>query len=763
MIESTPPAVPSARRLRARTAAVAGLVTLLLGSFGAPAAAAASVALASSTPTPTPSPTVEPGEAVFTLSPLSSGILEPGGRLTVSVTMTNETFGATPGGTVSLALGAAPMQNRAVLDAWLAGDTAAAAVTEVATSPFPVVEAGGEQTAGIMVAEDDPIAADLAPGVHPLVATLTTTAGTFTSTSVVVVPGQSVRQTGIGVVVPITADATASGLLTADELAELTGPDGSLTSQLDAVDGTQAILAVDPALPAAIRVLGSSAPESAVLWLARLEALSNTRFALQFGDADVAAQVQAGIVPPLRPTSLQYAMQPADFTPPEDATPTPAPTATADPTAPVYPDLPTLLDIGSARAGVFWPATGTAGSDVVAELGDVTVGDQRGLTLIPSRTTVAGAAGGTVAARGDAGEAAALVYDSAVSRELETASTLDEGSLRGAHLAAATAYLAFALGETGGAPLLVTVDRAQDRSRVALRTAITTALEAPGAVPSSLGALANAAPEPIEVAGVEPDSARVAAASALVSDEEQLTQFASVLDDPAQLTGPERTSILQLLGDAWRGDPGAWSVALAAHRTASTATLASVEILRASPIQLITSGAVIPVWIRNDLPYPVNVTLLASPDDLRLEVQETTRVVAQPQSNTRVEVPVQAQIGSGDVTIALELRSPTGVPIGQPEVREVHVRADWEGIGLVVLTALAVGFVLLGVIRTIMRRRGGKTDAEPGADTDAAATGSPDAATTPDTDAEVGSPDAEGGSTDDAETPSAADPGEPGR
>ncbi len=137
-------------------------------------------------------------------------------------------------------------------------------------------------------------------------------------------------------------------------------------------------------------------------------------------------------------------------------------------------------------------------------------------------------------------------------------------------------------------------------------------------------------------------------------------------------------------------------------------------IIRASPIQLITSGAVIPVWVRNDLPYPANVTLFAAPDDLRLRVQQTTSVVAQPQSNTRVEVPVQAQLGSGDVTIQLELRSPTGVLIGDTQTREVHVRAEWEGIGLVIMGVFGVGFLLVGVIRTIQRRRRRRADAEAG-------------------------------------------------
>ena len=101
------------------------------------------------------------------------------------------------------------------------------------------------------------------------------------------------------------------------------------------MEGTAAILAVDPAIPAAIRVLGTAAPASATEWLARLETLANSRFALQFGDADVAAQLQAGLARPLRPLSLQAYIDPANFAP--VTAPTPSPSATPDPTEPSVP------------------------------------------------------------------------------------------------------------------------------------------------------------------------------------------------------------------------------------------------------------------------------------------------------------------------------------------------------------------------------------------------------------------------------------------
>lgn len=705
------PPVRPARRFRARTRGlIAGLVA------AAALVASPLSAVADTTPSPTPSPT--PGEAIFTLAPVGNGILRPGEALYASVTLENGTAASVEPGNLALEFSDEALATRAALDSWLAGETADVALTEVASEVIGAVGPGAEQTDSLVVAADAPGLSGLTPGVYPLVATLTTATRTFTSTSAIIVPDDSASPIGLGIVVPITAPATAEGLLTALELTDLTAPNGSLTAQLDAVDDTEAILAVDPAIPAAIRALGTSAPPSALSWLARLEGLANSRFALQFGDADVAAEVQAGLVPPLQPTSLQAYLAPVDFAPVTEPSqePTPTPSPSVDPLAPVYPDLDTLLDIGAGRAGVFWPATGTAGAAVVETLGALTVDDQHGLTMIPSETTAQGADGSTVAARGSDHDAGALIYDSAVSRELHEASLQGESAIRGAHLTAATAYLAFAVGETDGAPLLVTLDRGEDRSRVALRTAITTALGAPAVKPITLGGVVNSTAASVAVDDAAVDDARVATASALASEEAALTQFATILSDPSLLTGPERAEILQLLGNAWIPTPEPWNAAVIAHRAETAETLDSVGILPPSQIQLISSGAGIPVWVRNDLPYPVTVQLLASPDDLRLEVQPVTVVTALPNSNTRAEVPVQAQIGNGDVTLTLSLQSTAGVAIGQPQYADVHVRADWEGIGIVILAILAGGLLVLGLVRTLLRRRNARRSAEVASD-----------------------------------------------
>ncbi|MFJ6651781.1 DUF6049 family protein [Microbacterium sp. NPDC091313] len=671
------------------TAVIALLAVTLLTT--ALAFAGGTAADAAETPTPSPSTSASAAPAL-TLAPGNGGILRPDSALTVSAVLSGATGADVP---VTLELGGGALTDRGALDAWLGGEgTAELAV--VGTATIGASAAGQEGVASITVPADDPALTGRGPGVYPLRLTAVIAGEALVSTSVVVVPDDAVTAT-VGLVVPIVAPARGSGVIDAQTLASLTAADGELTAQLDAVDGTGAILAVDPAIPAAIRVLGTAAPQSAIAWLARLNALPNSRFALQYGDADLATQVQAGLTTPLSPTSL--VTYESDRTLP--VTPSPSPSVSAAPGADTMPDLAQLLDIGPAtQAGVFWPATGTAGSDVVAALGAASASPT--LTLVPSDTTSAGT--GTTRARATAGGSQLLVYDSAISSALQGAAAADAPT-RGADLSAASAYLSLAARDAGGQPLLVTVDRGTAGDRTSLRAAIQDVANAPGVTLTDLSTLAAAEPDTLEVAAIEPDTGRAADLTQLMSDEASLETFATILDDPALLTGRERAEILQLLAVSWRADAAGSAAALNAHREQTRTTLDAVSILPTSTLNLISYDAVFAPWIRNDLPWPVHVTLVAQPNDPRLIVGQRTDVVASADSNTRASINVQSRVGNGTVRVTMQLYSPTGVPIGDVQSANVEVRAEWETIGLTILISLVVLFVGLGVFRTVRRRR----------------------------------------------------------
>ena len=682
MIET--PHVPrvraSRRRPLRRLAATGAILALLLGG-AAPAFAAA---------TPEPAATAAPAPAL-TLVPADNGVLTPGADLAVTVSLT---AGGGPS-TVSLAIGTQPLADRAALTRWSAGERDGVAVADVGSVAIDAQGTPGAASAPIRVAAANPALLGRPAGVYPIVATTTTASGaTLVSTSAVVILGPR-APVSIGVVVPITGPAISRGLLTSDALADLTAADGDLTAQLDAVAGTTAILAVDPAIPAAIRVLGDAAPGTARDWLDRLMNLPNSRFALQFGDADLATQVQAGLSEPLSPLSLVSYVP--DGTAPETATPTP----TAPESAAAADVAPT--DIGDARAAVYWPATGTAGPSVAAALGAFGTAEEPALTLVPSSSTSAGADGARVGARVDAAASALLAYDSTISDLLRTASDADDAVQRDASLAEATAQIAFVDGST---PLLVTVDRGTDRSRSNLRAAILAATGAPGAAPATLDEIVASPPSAsVELVDAPADEARVADLTTLLAEEQTIGRFATILDDPTLLTGRQRAEILQLLSATWRADAAAAQTAVADHRSATAATLDSVGIL-ASDVNLLSYGADYRPYVRNGLPWPITVTLIAQPNNPRLIMQNRTDATALPaNSNTRVAVPVTAQIANGTVTVDMRLMSPTGEPIGTPTSIAVEVHADWENIGLAVLGGALVLFVGAGIVRTVLRRR----------------------------------------------------------
>lgn len=684
------------RRLARRTAVFA----IALGATGLFAPAGATAA------TDAPADADE-GIELF-VSAGARGAVIAGGATSAVVTLQNETGDTISAARVNVELNRTPLADDASVTSWIDdGDATGTFATLASESTTPV---NGDAAGTTTVSVPAEAIADLAPGVYPLRASLTgaSTGNEDTddllsdldpATSVLVVTtGEAAAQ--VGVVVPITATPVGGALLTANELSTLTADDGALTAQLDGVTGTAAILAIDPAIPAAIRVLGTAAPASATDWLTRLDELPNARFALQFGDADATAQAQAQLPALLQPTTLQSSLDPANFpstapTPTGDAdpegddngSPTPAPDTTGSPN---LPDDEALLEVDGATPGILWPRSGVTQTDLgtfAAYLGGTAT------TILPSSVTT-----GRTSSHGMSGDAEVLITEAAASRALSLAAAEPDADARQRQLAAAGAHLFLSAQSMPGAPLLVGLDRGETRTPAALREAISTADTAG----FSLAALRALPATPVTVAG-EVDPALVPAVQELLADEQTLTAFSSILTDPQLMLSPERIRILRTLAVSIPAD--SFDEALARHRAATQTMLGAVSIPPSSTIQLLTAAADLPFGVRNDLPWPVNIRLTVAPSDPRLEVQSVTDAVVQPNTSMRVKVPVSARVGSGELTLRLSLSSPTGVPLADTENVRVAVRAEWEGIGLGLLGGLIALLITLGVVRTVRRRR----------------------------------------------------------
>ncbi len=677
-------------RIRAVLAVVASLG--LLGGAPIGVAAARADTSAASVPEAGSAPASRPLE--FRIAAEADGILGADGELQVTMSVDNPGFSTVGAGQVDITVSRTPLRTRAQVSSWLAGDTDPA-LRRIGSAVIDSIAARGQTTVTKTVEPGD----DLEPGVYALRGTYASAQGTLEARGVWTVADDG--GTGqVAVVVPITAPARATALLTRDELAELTAPTGSLSAQLNAVVGTDAILAVDPAIVAAIRVLGTTAPESATRWLQDLLTMPQTRFALQYGDADLAVQFNAGLREPLTVDDLAPELDLEGFS---GVAPEPSPSpASGVEGQPTLPDIDALTDIGRARSDVFWPAGGTAGRAVVAGLGEAGDSPAGSLTLVPS-DTVRGERG----PRAVAGDAELLVYDADISEALHAASTSEVTVDRDASLAEAAAYATFSSRRT---PLLVTVDRADDRSATALRTTVRAASRLDGRTAIGMERLLTTASSSVRVDDIPADDRRVSALTSFLSGEADLTQFASILEDPAVLLAPERAEILQIMGNGWLSDIPAWSDAVTAHRQQTRDTLDAVSIVPSPDINLLGSSAPLTFAVRNALPWPVSLVLITEPNDLRLVVQRTTDVTVGESQTTRVDVPVEARVGNGESSLSLQLRSRTMIPISEPITVTISVQAEWEGVGIVVMTVLVSVFLLLGVIRTVLRMRKRRAD-----------------------------------------------------
>lgn len=693
-----------ARRLLSRLAAVLVVGSVVLGSGllhgGSPAAADENAP--------------EPDDATIELSVAvgSTAQVDPAGPAVGRITITNGTESTLGNGSATLEVNPTPLADGAALDAWLDEGTAPGAFRIVATESTTPVGPGesAEITTVADIADPDP----LAPGVYPVKARLTgastddadATAWNLTATSVMVVAPATPAT--VGILVPITATPEDGALLSASELTELTAPEGMLTGQLDAITGTAAVLAVDPAIPAAIRLLGSRAPLTAVDWLDRLERLPNEVIALRFADADPATQSHSSQDSLLATPDLTALMQTADF---PSATPSPQPTASATTTPePALPDNAALTAIAGEQTDILWPRPDVTAADLAAF--DAYLGASA-TTILPSSSFE-----GTPPAHVQIDGHSILVTDADASARLSAAAELTDPTAVERALAAAAGRMFFASQESP--TVLVGLERSETRSPEALRSLLsafaspTLRLSAVQAAPTASARLATTV-----------DGTRPAALTAMLAGEQRLQAFSSILEVPDLLLAPERIRTLRAIGVGL--DDEEFTAATAERATRVQETLAAVSIQRPKPVQLIASAAPLPVWIRNDLPWPVRVLLHSEPSDPRLDIQSTTEVEAGRASATRVDVPIAARVASGEVQVEFRLTSTGGVPIGPVEVADVTLRADWEGIGLGILGGVIALLLIFGLIRTVRRKRraaeAGTADA--GRTTDAGAADAP--------------------------------------
>lgn len=312
------PSTAAAAPVSAATSALAGS-SLADSAFASPAALPA----ASEAPLAGSAAAIPDGEYGIVVSPRSDGVLQPGADLTVDVEIVNRSADALDAGEVVLYLGDATIDTRYGLEKWLAAADAGPRNdlgTEMGRVAAPEVPAGERRTVSLTVPaasvryDETGVYAPYGIAARHMIH-----GGEFSQgRSTIVWNGRlDTAATQLATIVPITAPLSAEPVISATTLAALTAEGGRLDLLLDAVEGTRATLAIDPRVPASIRVLGSRAPAEATAWLERLESLSNPSFALPYADVDAELLQAAGLPDGLAPAKLGALVDPAGFAPPQ--------------------------------------------------------------------------------------------------------------------------------------------------------------------------------------------------------------------------------------------------------------------------------------------------------------------------------------------------------------------------------------------------------------------------------------------------------------
>lgn len=505
--------------------------------------------------------------------------------------------------------------------------------------------------------------------------------------------------TRLAVVVPMTVPPESTGLVPAESLETYTSPTGILTRTLAAVEGRGVAIGIDPMIIASIRILGNTAPESAIAWLNRLHDADNEMFELSYADSDLAALSQAGSTGVLAPTSFQIdpSRYPADEADAAEPDPTTSPGQTTPPAEAEVPTSETLTDWPYTLGNVLWPRKNT-----------VTAADLTSFNAATPATTIlsSGNVTATPGASAAVGDNTVLVSDEILSGLLTEAVTAITPAEWQTVIDRLTAELAK---RPVNQTILATFDRATVESpRLAETVSALGNLD--GAQPSTLATAVSEPKSAVRVADIPVDADRVSRTRLMLAAETLIGPFSSILTDPAPLTGERRLSLLALSSNSWVEPGAAWVTSVDQWLTRSNEILASVQIAESSTLNFFQDKGNLPIAVSNSLEYPVTVQVSArSSTGILVVVQSRVSIKIPAGSQARASIPVQS-IANGEASLQVSLSSATNVTIGSPHTVTANVVAGWETTATFVIAALLTILFIAGIVRTVVKRRKARRD-----------------------------------------------------
>lgn len=630
-----------------------------------------------------------------TVAPRNGGVVAIGTPLDLDVSVTNTGTSALPAGHLRFSIDAGPVASAAFLVDRIANPPEVLqGILLPKTATTPALAPGATRHVSVREPAADVDAALTAQsGTRVLYASFDAGGtGVVRETAITRIAKDFSGRIGLGAVIPLSAPANTTGIVDTAQQETLTASGGEWDDALRAAQADRsATLALDPAVPASIRLAGSAAPESATAFLTALAALPNEVVQLPYADADLTLERAAGAPVPLAPGSFAASTATVPETQQGTASPTPTPAASA------VPSRSDLLAWNWSGSGLAWPVPGTTSA---ADLG--LLGGQGRTVLLAAGDVKDGLA------RAAAGPAVTVNRTKALLADTTVSTLLRSASVRGTAGDAALAQLVGVLGTdavTGAAPAVLAVpSRGADLGGLGR---VLSVLKAQRWIDGrTLASLASGTATSVLLAPHAVSPSRVATARQLLAGESAVRDLGQAVQDSSALIGPERLALLGLLSARWRGADTAWSGAAAAATKRFTAFVDLVHVNPGGSALYTGDSSYLLVDVENGLPAPVTLEVHGTSSNGRLKVtgDGSVRITVPASSHKGAKLPIRS-ITNGKANVTVTLWTPQGKPIGSPTTREITVQAGFEVIVAVALIAALGLLFLTGVYRNVTRQR----------------------------------------------------------
>lgn len=456
-------------------------------------------------------------------------------------------------------------------------------------------------------------------------------------------------------------------------------------------------------LVASIRVLGNSAPASAITWLDRLRTSGNEIFALAYADADLASLARADALAARDPLGFGFAINASNFGPANTASPTPSATPTATPTpdnSSTPPPLPTdtddVLEWSYTLKNIAWPADDSV---ISSDLPDFRAAGYQSVVL--NSTNVSTTNSGYVDVEGIHG----IVIDNGISTLVRDAvySSDPAGPLDA--LDRLNSALSGMAAVSPGRTVVAALDRHWPLGALNLQVLFDDLATQASVSPVGLTTVLAGAHPDAAIVDEPGDGARADQVKSAIRATDAEAQFATVATDPAAVTEPRRLALLALLAVSWLRGTDDWSAQVDAFLADSSTLRSSVQIVAGSDLVVGAGATNIPVTVSNALKVPVTVYVSVDSPSSVLQVRaQNVPVTVEPGSSNKAAIPVAA-LTNGKVTTTVTLRSVTGISIGDPDFVSVDLHPGWESVGTTIVVVLLVLIFGGGIARNIVKRR----------------------------------------------------------